>query len=141
MNKDYSQQVHIKSSASSAFKALSSEIPNWWGRVDQSAQGLGDIFTITFGNAFWTFKIVEYRLNHLIAWECMDGQPELNNEWKGHLLKWTIKEDAQAIVVGLDQKGLNASLPCYAICSKAWDRFILGSLKDYLETGKGSPGS
>ncbi len=139
--KDYTQHVRIKSSSKNAFEALTREIPNWWGSVDHSIQGINEDFTITFGNAYWTFKIVDYRPNQLLIWKCIDGQPELNNEWIGHMLKWTIEEDANATMVSLIQEGLNESLPCYDVCSAAWDRFILVSLKAYLEKGTGQPGS
>jgi len=141
MIKDYAQFVSIKSTPDNAFRALTHEIPKWWGSVDASADKIGDVFTITFGEAYWTFKIIDSKANELLIWECIDGQPELNNEWIGHELRWLIKEETNSIVVVFDQEGLNASLPCYDICSAAWDRFILRSLKEYLETGEGSPGS
>ena len=141
MNQDYTQSVNAKSTSNRAFLAITQEIDKWWGSVDTPVNKSGDVFTITFGNAYWTFKITEFIPHELVVWQCIDGQPELNNEWIGHNLKWAISENDNSIVIDFDQDGLNPSLPCYDICSAAWDRFILISLKEYLEGGAGKPGS
>lgn len=141
MTENYKQKVKVIASPDKAFNAITKELDKWWGQVDVPVNGVGDIFTITFGEAFWTFKISEFIIDKTVTWECIDGQPELNNEWIGHHLKWTIEENNDSITISFDQDGLNGMLPCYDICSTAWDRFILYSLKEYLETGKGKPGS
>ena len=138
---NYSQSLEIQCHPQAVFNALSSDIGSSWGLTDKAARGVGDTFTTTFGEAYWTFEIVEYNVESSITWKCIDGGTELNEEWIGHELKWTITPMSEVVKVDFDQLGLNASLPCYEICSAAWDRFILNSLKQYLETGKGSPGS
>jgi len=141
MEKDYTQKVKVKSTTKAAFNALNLEVSNWWGSVDKSTNAIGDQFTITFGDAHWTFKISEYLKNESLVWVCIDGQPELNQEWIGHILTWTISEVDDTIVdISFHQQGLTNALPCFNVCSAAWDRFILSSLKNYLETGKGQPG-
>ncbi len=141
MIQDYTQKVDVKANSKDAFRALTQEVDKWWGSVDAPINALGDIFTITFGNAYWTFKIIEFVPNTSLIWECIDGQPELNNEWIGHSLNWRIVDNNDSISICFDQEGLNETLPCYGVCSAAWDRFILHSLKEYLESGIGSPGS
>ena len=139
MNQDYTQSVNAKSTSNRAFLAITQEIDKWWGSVDAPITQAGDIFTITFGHAYWTFKITEYIPNKSVVWQCIDGQPELNNEWIGHNLKWMIHNNDDMTTISFNQSGLNPTLPCYDICSAAWDSFILISLKEYLETGNGSP--
>jgi len=141
MIQDYTQKVDVKANSKDAFRALTQEVDKWWGSVDTPVNAVGDTFTITFGNAYWTFKIMDFEPNSLLVWECIDGQPELNHEWIGHKLTWIIEEMEGSIYIGFDQEGLNAVLPCFDVCSAAWDRFILISLKKYLETGVGNPGS
>lgn len=141
MNTDYTQRVAVKATAKEACEALSRRIPEWWGSTDRSIEQVGDVFTITFGEALWTFKITEFVRGEKLTWDCIDGQPEFNGEWIGHQLEWTINQGEEQSVIQLRQIGLNSDLPCYDICSAAWDRFILSSLKALLETGKGQPGS
>jgi hypothetical protein len=142
MKKDYSQKTLVESNSVNAFDAINLGLSKWWGSVDKQAKAVGDQFTITFGDAYWTFEITEYKINEKVVWDCIDGQPELNNEWIGHILTWTINEiDNTFVEISLHQLGLTDALPCFNICSTAWDRFILSSLKQYLETGNGAPGS
>ena len=139
MAENYSQTVHISSTPFAAFKALTQEVMKWWGSVDRDVAQVGDQFTITFGEAYWSFEIIEFKKDEKVTWKVVDGQPELNNEWIGHILEWTIEQIGNEIQVSLYQNGLTRELPCYDVCSAAWDRFILSSLKKYLETGVGEP--
>ena len=141
MGKDYTQKSKVKSTSKAAFDALNLEVSKWWGSVDKTVKEIGDQFTITFGNAYWNFEIKEFVKNEKVVWICIDGQPELNHEWIGHILTWSILEiENSSIEISFHQQGLTNALPCFDICSAAWDRFILSSLKQYLETGIGVPG-
>ena len=142
MSKDYTQKIRVKSNPEDAFDALNLYVSKWWGSVDKTVKAIGDQFTITFGDAYWNFEIVDFVQNERIIWVCIDGQPELNNEWIGHILTWTIKEiDNTLVDISLHQQGLTEALPCFDVCSTAWDRFILSSMKQFLEKGIGNPGS
>ena len=130
MDKNYTQAVEINAQSSAAFVAITKEIDKWWGSVDAITRTVGDEFTITFGEAYWTFRIIDWVDNMKVVWEVVDGQPELNNEWIGHTLFWTIDMlNNQHCKISLYQDGLTNELPCFDVCSTAWDRFILKSLK------------
>lgn len=139
MSDNYYQSVKVKSSSQNAFNALTNQVESWWGSVDNPVAKVGDHFTITFGEAYWKFEITEWNENEKVTWRVVDGQPELNNEWIGHILEWKIIDLGNEIEVSLYQNGLTDELPCFDVCSAAWDRFILSSLKKYLETGLGEP--
>lgn len=136
---NYTQEVKIIANKQRVFDALSKQMELWWGKVDQTIKGVGDEFSVFFGKAYWTFQIVEFEENDSMAWKVIDGQPEFNNEWVGTLLLWQLKEDEGKVIVSFTHLGLVPEFDCYDICAPTWDMFITKSLKQFVETGKGTP--
>ena len=142
----YHRTVRITSGPEDVFYALTREIEKWWGSVDQPVTQAGDIFRITFGEAFWTFRIIELRRFDRVSWECIEshqlirGLAGVEQEWLGTTLHWSFHQKGEYVVeVDFVHQGLIPDFICYEVCSSAWDFFITDSLKRYLETGKGMP--
>ncbi len=141
----YQQEVIIHTNASSTFKALSQQVANWWGKVDRGVTQLGDEFTITFGATFWKFQVSRFVENQSLYWKCIDanhiheGLTEIEKEWVGTEVQWVIEESSTGIHLTMKHEGLNKELNCYKVCEPAWDHFVLGSLKNYLENDVGNP--
>jgi hypothetical protein len=66
------------------------------------------------------------------------GSLSKKDGWRGTTIKWEIVAIETGSKVTLTHQGLILKLECYDICQAGWN-FFLGSLKDYLETGKGNP--
>lgn len=141
MSQNYNNEIKITTSASNVFQALTQQIDKWWGKIDKPVSKVGDIFTIYFGKAFWKFEVSEYNHNSKIAWKCIDGQPEFENEWVGTTVIWHIKSTNKETTINLIHDGLTPHFACYNICAPTWDMFVTKSLKNYLEEGKGMPHS
>jgi hypothetical protein len=81
--------------------------------------------------------------NRSLIWQVVEANHDLEylskkDEWKGTTIKWEIIEDNNGSEVTLTHQGLVPKLECFDICRAGWNYF-LGSLKDFLETGKGYP--
>ena len=81
--------------------------------------------------------------NRSVVWKVAEAHHDLEgirkkDEWKGTIIKWEIVADETGSNVTFTHQGLVPALECYDICEAGWDYF-LGSLKNYLETGKGNP--
>jgi hypothetical protein len=135
INKNYHKEISVNAPGSVVFSALTQKLHLWWGKTNKPFHTIGDEFTISFGEASWSFKITEYILNSKLTWECIAGKPDFNAEWIGDVLYWTIKETDTATVVSLLQVGLTPDQKCYDICAPTWDKFIMISLKSFVETG------
>ena len=61
------------------------------------------------------------------------------NEWNGSKLRWEIQKQDKKTKITLVHEGLVSSLECYEVCEQGWDYFFVKSLKQYLNTGEGSP--
>lgn len=134
-NQNYTKEITINASASDVFTALSEKINLWWGETNRPVSKVGDAFTIHFGDASWSFKITEYVPNSKITWECIGGKPEFNAEWIGDILYWNMEQQGDTTKVRFLQVGLTPNMNCYNICASTWDKFIMTSLKSFVETG------
>ena len=61
-----------------------------------------------------------------------------NDEWVGTEIQWKIKETENGCKITLFHEGLVPSFECYDTCYSGWE-YYLGSLKDFLDSGKGDP--
>ncbi len=133
---NYKKQLEVNASAKEVFFALNEGLHSWWGKISNSEFKAGGQFTIHFKNTYWwTFKIIEHTPNQELIWKCIDGEPDFNKEWIGHVLHWQIEEQNRKSMINFHQIGLTPNIDCYEICSTTWDRFISSSLKEFLERG------
>ncbi len=139
-DKNYSARLIVNSTPQVTFDALSTNIGDWWGDQDNPVSQLGDVFTMSWGEPWYKFKVVEYQPNKKITWECIDsrqiiGELEgVEKEWVGTQLHWLVKKNNEnEIELLFTHEGLVPSFICYDFCSNTWDRFITFNLKKYLE--------
>ena len=138
--KSYSKKLLINCSANVAFNALTTHIGDWWGEQDQPAHKLGDVFTMSWGEPWYQFKVVEYVPDEKIVWECIDSKQIIGDlegvekEWVGTQLQWEIHQlEDQKIELSFRHDGLVPDFICYDFCSNTWERFLSFNLKKYLE--------
>lgn len=145
---DYTKSILVSADANAAFDAVTEGIEFWWTRPDQPLCKIGDRAKFTFppGNSYWTFELTRLDRPSRAEWTCVEarhiheGQPkEIEQEWLGTKVNWTIAPDDHGTKIEIKHTGLTPELYCYDVCQAGWDLFFLGSLKDYLDTGTGSP--
>lgn len=136
-NTNYTKTISFIANAEKVFNALTKDLHLWWGKtsnVDLKTEGQ---FTIEFENGYWwSFKITEYIPNKKLIWKCIDGEPDFNKEWIGHILHWVIKKKYSKTTVSFQQTGLTPKLHCYEVCSSTWDMFIGERLKQFVDIKK-----
>ena len=119
-NNDYRQSVLVSTNHQKTFEALSLNIDQWWGDVDNPPQKLGDVFTVSWGEPWYQFKITEYNPFEKITWECIDanqiigGLEGVEKEWVGTKLSWEIKNtNSNEVQVTGTHQGLIPQFICY----------------------------
>ncbi|TYA69993.1 SRPBCC family protein [Seonamhaeicola marinus] len=131
--KDYTLDLELNTTPEHIFRALNEGMQNWWGNLSNFHFKAGGEFTITFDNGYWwTFRIMEYTPNSELIWKCIDGEPEFNKEWIGHVLHWTITKNGSSATLNFQQVGLTSKLHCYDTCASTWNMFLKEKLKAYL---------
>ena len=132
---DYTKKLQVSASAEQVFSALTYGLNDWWGKISKSLFKAGGQFTIQFENGYWwTFKIIEFSPNNELIWKCIDGEPDFNKEWIGHVLHWQIEKKHSKTILRFHQAGLTPDIDCYEVCSSTWNMFIANRLKNYIET-------
>ena len=81
-----------------------------------------------------TMRVVELLPDRRVLWECIEG----HNQWLGTTIAFEIEPVAGGIDLRLYHAGWEEETDLYAHCNYHWALY-LGSLKSYLETGKGKP--
>ncbi len=134
-NTDYQKSIPLNTSAKNIFSALTENLHMWWGHISNAKFQDNGAFTVQFENGYWwTFKILEYVTDKELVWRCIDGEPEFNKEWIGHILHWQIEEKAEGTALHFHQTGLNPDLECFDVCSSTWDRLFSVDLIHHLDT-------
>ena len=145
---NFQKTIQVKTTKENAFDAITTGINKWWGNVDNSyIRALGDEFSIFFEEETqWRFTITKLEKYAAVIWQCIyadhtfSGLKGIKEEWLNTEIIFNFKElDANTIELYFEHKGLTPALNCYQICDAGWTHFIVTSLKQYLETGKGSP--
>lgn len=144
----YTKSIDVQAPPSAAFKAVTQGVAQWWTRPDQPLTNIGDRAKFTFppGVSYWTFELTDMEPPGHVEWTCVDalhiheGQPkEIETEWLSTKVVWDISEHGTGSRINMQHQGLTPELLCYDVCEAGWDMFFLGSLKQYLDTGQGSP--
>ena len=142
--KDYQQILTVAQPPAVVYGALTAHIADWWSRDFKGDAALpGSSFDIAFGQTRKTFRITEAIPGQSIVWECLQAHiahPALSDkaEWVGTKISWCLSAEETGTVIRFRHEGLQPRLECYEICEAGWDHF-LGSLKAYIDTGKGVP--
>jgi hypothetical protein len=143
VDKDYAVTILVDKSPEEVFKAINN-VRGWWdGKIDGATDKLGAVFTYkyeTFHNS--KQKITELVPGKKVVWYVTDGGPKFTNgktEWKGTKIIFEISKKGSKTEIRFIHQGLIPGLECYDSCSNAWGSIIIGSLKSFIETGKGKP--
>lgn len=141
----YTKEFSVSVNAEAVYKAITREIDKWWTTDTNEAVDVNDVLTVRFGEPyFMSLEIEKCIPNTMLVWKVVganmfiDGGATNNDEWVGTRIQWDITETESGSEVSLLHEGLVPSFECYDTCKNGWVYF-LGSLKDYLDTGMGSP--
>lgn len=145
----YEQSISVNATPAEVFEALTKGYDHWWTTTQgQQFNQVGDAIKFTFppNISYWTLAAKELVPNERVTLECVaahhiiEGKPEASHEeWLGTTMNWSIEANGKATMVHFTHNGLIPELHCYDVCKAGWDMFFVGSLKDYLNTGVGSP--
>ena len=143
-NKSYEAEIKISASPEAVYHALTSQIDKWWTESSNEAGQVGDKLVVSFEKTTcWQMIVTEASKNQLLVWQVLQAYHDLENiakkdEWKGTTIRWEILATNAGSKLMLTHQGLVPELQCYEICQSGW-HYFLGSLKGFLETGKGHP--
>lgn len=145
---NFNRTITVSADAGTAYTALTTGFEHWWTRPEGTIQQIGDRAKFTFppGISFWTFEAVKLVPGKHVELLCVEAlhkhedQPKaIETEWLDSRVIWTIEETGNRCTITMNHIGLTPDLLCFDVCVAGWDHFYTGSLKAYLNYGKGMP--
>jgi hypothetical protein len=143
----YTREIIVSNTPDAAYRALTSEFGKWWTESSGPINAAGDKVTFRFDPTYWTMRSTKLLPNTIVELECIEahhiheGLPaSIRKEWEGTKLIWNIQQQGDNTKITFVHD-LIPSLNCYKICEMGWDHFFVSSLKQYLDSGEGTPGT
>ncbi|MEM7297676.1 MAG: hypothetical protein AAF391_05355 [Bacteroidota bacterium] len=122
------------------FRAISKRLGFWWGKQDQLIDQVGVVFTVSWNEPWYQFKVIRYIENQEMVWECMDanqiidGLDDVQKEWVGTKIHWRIINIGKnRTLLEFEHEGLAPEFICFRFCSDSWNHFLNESLVAYLK--------
>ena len=139
---DYTATILVKATANKAFQNINHVAAWWTENIEGSSEKLSDVFTIHFGEAFVTMKIVESVPDKKVVWNVVDCWLHWladKKEWKDTQIVFEISAEGDSTRIQFTHVGLEPQVECYDSCVKGWDQYFKGSLAKLINEGKGLP--
>lgn len=144
----YRNRITIDADPARVFAALATNegIEGWWGSACTGDFQVGSRFDVRFGvDGHSEMEVTHLEPNAEIRWACVAStesseEDAASDEWVGTTLIWRLSPAPNRTTdLALEHVGLTPVLTCFAECNDIWNRLLPGSLKPYVETGKGRP--
>jgi uncharacterized protein YndB with AHSA1/START domain len=115
------------------------EIGHWWTNDLNAKPEVGSLAEFRFGE--WgdfvlRFEVAELDQNEKVRWISRKGPPQ----WAGTSVTWQLEPVQSGTTLVFRHEGFVKKDEVYEQTRGNWNYF-LASLKSYLETGKGTPGT
>jgi uncharacterized protein YndB with AHSA1/START domain len=132
-----SHRVGIKAPIEKVYQALTTNqgLMSWWTNDIKGAGNVGTIIKFRFNGGGPDFMVTELVANKRVCWRHSGDMPEA---WMNTEICFDLEASDQQVFVNFSHTNWQQPTPFMAHCSTKWAVFML-SLKNALETGKGSP--
>jgi hypothetical protein len=126
-----------------AFKAIT-DLRGWWSEeIEGNTDKLGGEFTYRYQDVHrCQLKLTELIPDRKVVWHVLDNYfnfTEDKTEWIGTDLIFELAEKGDKTEIQFTHVGLVPDYECFDICSNEWSRYVNGSLRSLITTGKGQP--
>lgn len=131
-------EIPISAPAEAIVQALDTEkgIAGWWTPTVQFAGGVGSVMRPSFAQAPTPFELtVDNVTDTTVKWTSSGAFPP---HWAGTTITWTLTPTDAATVVHFSHDGWASDDGLFPSAALTWGQ-LMGSLKQYVETGTGAP--
>ena len=136
------EELTIAAAPQRVFSALTQqdEIARWWTDDLSVTPEIGSLaeFRFSQGTFVIQFEVAELEQDENVRWITRQGPS--TGHWAGTSVIWQLEPVYNGTKVVFNHDGFIKKDYRYEM-TRAWWEHFLGSLKSYLETGKGTPGS
>ncbi len=129
--------LNINAPVEVVFKAITEQegLSKWWTEETVASVKLNSVAEFKFGDLYQCKMNVSNLLpGKKVEWKCVDGA----DEWIGTSIVFEMEEDEGNTVLKFSHSGWKEETDFFARCNYNW-AWYMTSLKNYCETGKGTP--
>jgi len=142
MSNDYTATISVAATPQQAYEAIN-DVPGWWGRITGSTTSAGDEFVyVVPGLHYSGFRVTDLQPGRRIEWLVTGSYLDFiadKQEWNGSTVRFDIREADGGSEIVFTHEGLRPEVECYEACTNAWSTYVRVSLKEFIETGTGTP--
>jgi uncharacterized protein YndB with AHSA1/START domain len=138
-NADYQLSIRVKAAPGQLFDALTSVdgLAGWWVPVTGSGEAGGELRFIMNSPDPLVIHVDEATRPATVRWTVTECN--FLADWVGTRPTFTITAvDGGGSELHFRHGGLTPELECIEMCANGWNHY-LGSLRDYVEVGRGAP--
>ncbi len=139
---DYQTSMEVKLTPQEAADLIS-RVSDWWTKNTRgNTKNLNDIFTVSFGETFSRFRIIELIPAKRIVWyveDCNLHWMKDKKEWMDTKIVFEISASNDSAKIGMTHIGLNAGKECFEDCTGGWNHYIKESLYKLMTEDQGVP--
>jgi uncharacterized protein YndB with AHSA1/START domain len=139
---DIIKELTIEATTPRVWGALTQpeEIAGWWTDDLSVTPEVGTLAEFRFTQRTFViqFEVAELEIGSKVHWKTQQGPS--TGHWKGTSVTWQLEPVQSGTKVVFTHSGFAQADKRYEF-TRAWWMHFLGSLKSYLETGKGTPGA
>ncbi|HSE29804.1 MAG TPA: SRPBCC domain-containing protein [Candidatus Saccharimonadales bacterium] len=142
-DQNFTLTINVNKPASEVYKAITN-VRDWWSQeVEGDTDKQGAVFYYHYKDLHnCVLKVADLQPSKKVVWHVLYNHFSFvkdEKEWTGDEIVFEINEKGDKTEVKFTHFGLTPKYECYGACSEGWGNYILGSLKDLIETGKGEP--
>lgn len=128
--------VVIKASPAHVYEAVTTQegLAGWWCKQTTAKPEEGFVNVFLFGQFRNEMKITGLSPGKKVDWQCIQSI----DEWVNTNLSFDLEDKDGKTLLRFTHGNWREATDMYAACTYDWGRFIK-SLKDYCETGTGTP--
>jgi hypothetical protein len=145
MTDDLTYSFTVQQSPAEAFAAINDARAWWSGDIEGRTDVLDAEWSYRVQDIhFSAFRITELVPDRSVAWLVTDSWltfTEDAEEWTGTTVRFDVTPVDGGTEVRFTHLGLQPQVECYGVCRVAWGEYVMGSLRELIESGAGRPDS
>jgi len=142
-DKNFTTSITVDKNISGTFNAIK-DFRAWWSaEIEGKTDQLNETFFYHYKDVhLCKIKLIETVADKKLVYQVIANQFNFTKdktEWVNTRLVFDLTSEGHKTKVVFTHEGLVPEYECYNVCRDAWTGYIQGSLKNFIETGKGKP--
>ena len=143
VTKNFTTSISVDKDISHAFNSIKNFRAWWSEEIEGNTDQLNGTFFYHYKDVhLCKIKLIEMVADKKLIYQVIENEFNFTKdkaEWINTKLIFDISTEGDKTKIVFTHEGLVPEYECYNVCHDAWTGYIQGSLKNFIETGKGKP--